>query len=656
VSVVYTGRRFNKNAYTREKKLCLEEWAGKNVIFTSEDVSPILGNFKIKYSPHYKKLFKITERNLTRKMFGKWASQSGKSLYEIIVAAHKLDQNPATVIYAQPIKEDVPKILTLKINPIFKSIPKLWKKFEDYSNQEKFRTKDAMKRVAGGAFVIAGSSVKERKQLTSPLVILDEIGEFEKGAVKEFSERTKAFSRFNPLVIGVSTIVDPEDEICSNYNTCEVKLEWRFICDNCEKDFYPGAETLKIISKEKYKKEISENYSYPEYVKYAVEKTHIECPCCGSKINESKRTKMILENKLDWFIIKEDGSSTRLEIENLNTETSFGFDMNSLGSYFATLDDIAKEYIEAIESENKNDLLDKFYRGWLNKFYEPESVKTDVNDILLLSNNLPEFEVPQDTLRVYIGVDMQKDHFWYNIQAFTYGNISHSLSSGRLETWGDIEDLYVKCWDLKDSAGKPHIVSKMGIDKRGYNQDGVRRTDEAISFVEYMTNKYGSDKVYLIEGHPDIKSSPNGYVIKNVKDQSSNRTTVDIKMLKVSNLYFKNKMSEDIARSIENQKSEEEIYSQRLFYVNKDTIESDMEKTISTSYSKQMTSETFDYHINQKTKKRNPTQTWDMPKKTDNHIWDCTMICYVFAEVEKIALMEKPSATNIEKAIARMDF
>jgi hypothetical protein len=69
---------------------------------------------------------------------------------------------------------------------------------------------------------------------------MDEIGEFDKGAVKEASERLKAFSKFFPKKIGVSTIVHPKDEICTNFENCEAIMEWRYKCPNCKDNFYPS--------------------------------------------------------------------------------------------------------------------------------------------------------------------------------------------------------------------------------------------------------------------------------------------------------------------------------------------------------------------------------------------------------------------------------
>ena len=66
------GKRLSK-AYYKEPKMTHEEWATKKVYFPSQDISPILGYFKIKFSPQYKLLFKLMDRPDVHTLFAKWA-------------------------------------------------------------------------------------------------------------------------------------------------------------------------------------------------------------------------------------------------------------------------------------------------------------------------------------------------------------------------------------------------------------------------------------------------------------------------------------------------------------------------------------------------------------------------------------------------------
>jgi len=647
----YSGKRLAE-AYKREPIRGIQSWAEKEVVFTDLEVSPILGNFKVKYSPHYIKLFQLIDRTLTRELFAKWASQSGKSLFGVLVAAHKLDTLPATVLYAQPLKDDVSVILQTKINPVLKSIPKLWKKFEDYKESEKVRTKDAAKKLAGGNFLVKGSGTKDRKSQTSPFIVLDEIGEFEEGAVFEFKERTKSFTKFHPKVIGVSTIVHDEDEICTNFNSCSVKIEWHYICMKCKTNFYPDIKQFKYKSKENYLKENNleeEEIVLNRYIDEAKATVHIECPHCEHKINTAEKDVMIAQQSMDWYIKHENGKYELLEIDNLSSETSFGADMNSFGSFFVTYEDMVENIIKAGDDPVK---LDKLYRGWFNRFYEHNVEKVNEDDLLLLGNGLKDLVVPKDTIKLYMGVDTQTDHFWYEIKAYTYGDISHSIASGRLESFENIEQIWEQGQSLEDEDGNPQMISKMGIDRMG------DRTYEVDAFVEYMVNKWkngDNHRIFATMGKKSLSGTA-PYLFKNTKDMSTNRNKIDIKVIVMDTTYLKNKIALHIERTIAMCKAETEEdkgfeYKTQLFYINQDTINADMESTTSISYTRQINAETYDFHKSQTTGKIEKEKSWGNPHQRDNHFLDTSVICEVFAEVDKIRSERKSDATGIANSL-----
>ena len=644
----YIGKRL-KEAYKREANMTHLEWAEKHIYITGQEVSPVTGAFSTKYSKHFIKLFELMDRPQTHKIFAKWASQSGKSMFEFICIGKKLDTEPANVLYMQPIKQDIPKIVDLKVDPLLKCMPRLWKKFDDFRWDESIRAKREMKRLSGGALIVSGSSVKERKSLTVPMLVMDEMGEFEEGTTTEAEERTKSFSRFFPKILGVSTIVHPKDEICIAHDSCEAKMQYELICRKCNDHFYPLPEHIRFMTKQEYAKQHNmevENVINSRYKNIAKKNPTIECPHCKHQITSDERDDMLLTDGADWFFTEGDDSCT-----------SFGVSMSSVCSYFAPLELIVEKLIEA---EDNDDLLDKVYRGWFNVFHTPES-KSDVNsnDLLYLGNGLDEWIVPRGTYKIYMGVDTQKDHFWVNIIAFQYGYVANTLWAGKVETFAELEDIWQHGQYLQDENGNSCMISKMGIDRRGYNDEGVRRTDEVDTFVNYMVSKYKNGdevRIYATEGHP-VLTGDRAVSVVNSKDLSSNRTKVDIKIVKMSNLYLKNTLSRLLERSIKKAKATiDEMgyeYQANLFYINDKIISNDMNSTDGKSFTSQMTSEIYGYDINKKTGKRDATKTWIRVNK-DNHLWDCAVICVAFAEIDKISLAVKVSEDEIKNTFSSM--
>lgn len=660
MSFRYAGKRL-KDSYEREEYKTHLEWFEEKIVFTSSDQSPVTGNFSVKYSPHYIKLFQLMDRASVKRIFAKWASQSGKSLWVVGVAAKRLDTEPATIIYMQPIKDDVPKVLTLKINPVLKAIPSLWKKFEDYKDVEKFRTKDAIKRVPGGNLVVSGSSVKERKSLSTPLLLGDELGEFEKGSFKEAEERTKAFSKFFPKIVGVSTIVSPDDEICSNFNKCEIKLEWRFKCRECEKNFYPLREHIKWTTKEDLTKEKDvevDEIDMTLYKSAARTSCHIECPHCYSKINNDLKDEMILNGELDWYLQDSDCNAEPWELDEEDDAISYGVDMNSTGSYFANLSDIVEGLIDAEDDEVE---LDKVYRGWLNRFYENNKNKSTSSDIRLLGNGIPEWQIPDKTIphALYMGVDSQKTHFWVVIKAFQYGKIGNTVFAGRVETLNQVEEIFRR--EFRDDRGNQYYVSKLGIDRQGYvekqeieDEDGEKyevETQNNIDMVDEwcmdMVERYGEDVIYPTIGKGKLSNDMSYQEFTLKKDIGKTRHPIPVKGFKMSNINLKTKLETTVKRSVEKEKAEDDTekgyhYKNRLTYVNQTIIDvlNAKNESVSTDYDRQMTSESLRYPmVNGKPKKEKVYERIGR----DNHIWDCEVICEMFADMDRIASLVPPA-------------
>ena len=653
----YVGKRL-KDAYKREPNISTEEWASKHVYFSGTDVSPITGAFQVKYSPHLKKLFALVDRPQVHKIFAKWASQSAKSLFELIVAGKKLDTEPTNILYMQPIKDDIPKIVDIKINPLLKCMKRLWRKFEDYKVKESVRGKRELKRLAGGALIISGSSVKERKSLTIAFLLMGEIAEFEEGAVVEAEERTKSFSKFFPKVIGVSTIVHPKDEICTNFDKCEVKIEWHYICPSCKENFYPDFTLFKFPSKTEHMNErglTEETLIARDYLENAKTNAHVKCPHCEYKINSEEKDEMALNDKMDWFIINPDGTTELLLIENLTTETSFGADMNSLGSYFVPFSILVENLVNAEDDDVK---LEKIYRGWFNKFYDRAVVQADDEDMFLLGNSVAEWIVPKDTVKIYLTVDNQVNYFFAQVTAIGYGNVTNLMYFDRVESWNDVEDLWDRCQYLEDEDGENYMASKMMIDRRGYNEGGVSRTDEADAFVDYMTQKWGEDRIYGGEGHP-VLTGNKAFTVVNHKDYSNQRNELKVKIVKFSNLYLKNLLFRSIDRTIvkvraETEEDEGYNYSSKLFYINQDNIDRDVAGVNNLSVTRMLTAEVFDYAKHPKTGKLADIKSW-IPIRKRNDAIDTSTMALTLGEMDKIALMRKPSGENLEAALNQLE-
>jgi len=649
-------------AYHREPRISSQEWAEKNIVFKGTDISPITGQFNLKYSPHLRKLLDLSDVPSVARMFGKWASQSGKSLFEMIVAAKRLDTDPTNVLMMFPIKDDLPKYLRIKINPVLKCIPKLWQKFEDFKTDEGIRMKDTIKQIAGGSLIVSGAGVKDRKSLTVPMLVGDEIAEFDKGAFMEAEERLKSFSKFFPKAIGVSTIVHPEDEICTNHDSCNCLMEWQYRCPSCSDTFLAGSKHLKWISLKDYAAELGvkeESIPRHKYIERAMESGHVECPHCAYKIDTHEKDDMVINGGMEWVVV-----------EGEEPSTSYGFSMNSLGSYFVTYGQIIDAIIKADGDEIK---LDKIYRGWFNEFYEEKQEnKTTPSDLLQLGNGLKEFVVPNDTVAMYMGVDTQKDHFWAKIVAFEYGMKRHTIWAGRLEDFKSIVDLMERTWYRENGSVYRQGIRRMGIDYQGYvkketvfndetNKEEaieiVNRPQEVKDFVFEFSEYWGRDgeheRIYATRGHEFLPNDePFAFTSTNLT-ANNYKDTRKVKVMKLGTVSLKLTLMQALYRTIEKINASETDtaydYDVRLMYINQDIVDrlSNADTLTSEAYINQMTSEVYTYPLDARGNKKDRKSFVQVKK--DNHLLDCGAICEALAQLDNIASLKKPVDESPEK-------
>lgn len=322
--------------------------------------------------------------------------------------------------------------------------------------------------------------------------------------------------------------------------------------------------------------------------------------------------------------------------------------MNSLGSYFITFETLAEELVKAGDVFER---VEKIYRSWFNEFYERKIDTVDASDVLLLGNGIPKWEVPEDTVRIYMGIDTQKDCFWWEIKAYCYEMLeSHSIAHGRAESFSDLERIWEIGQNIVSKHGEVLRIDKLGIDRRGYNQGEDRRTDEVDQWVRKMSQLWrvgDENRIYATEGEPTLRGNV-PFSIATRKDTTDNRIKVDIKVMKLSNLALKGAIRTSMTNTIESKKAEfpEDFMRVRKFYVNQDTIDSDAKGTTSVSYTRQITAEVYDGEVG----------GYVNPKQADNHLFDTSVICEAFAQKDQLYMEKKREDANMKEVLSNLVF
>ena len=222
-------------------------------------------------------------------------SQMGKTAGLLNVIGHRLDDDPAPIIYIGPTRNNIDNVIEPKLTDLIKSVPSLWAKLAKGKKVTKTH-----KRIAGVSLRLAwAGSPTELASDSAVLVLVDEIDRMEdnikgEGQVFELAEaRTSTYA--DGKVVGTSTPtlgnVEPfvhavtglEHWAVSDTMASPVwrlwqegsRHEWAWPCPYCKRYFIPRFKQLW----------------WPEKSSPDQARTHakLQCPQCQGFIDDSQK-------------------------------------------------------------------------------------------------------------------------------------------------------------------------------------------------------------------------------------------------------------------------------------------------------------------------------------------------------------------------------
>jgi len=657
----YAGKR-TKRVFLWKPFVAMKDWMEESLILT---MSARNGKFQTKYKPHSIGIFEDIDKAGVQITTLMSSSQVIKTTIGIGFILKHIDTDANNSMIMIPTEAGRTNYSENILKPKIEGCPAVKKKLMDYQIAEKTRNNSFIYRFAGGLLNLKGSN--DAKSISVKYALFDEVADFTRGKVGEALERMKTFLEAGGKALIVSTQEHEDDEINFYLNTSEVKKQYFMYCIHCEEHYYPEITHLKYPTEKEYKdafkieKDLEVYEIIGDYLPYARERASLQCPHCEKRMSNIQRKKAILDGKAKWVqvvaITTEEGIVYKVAEKPKENYKTVGFDINTLCIDDVPMSELVEKVVKASISHNEETELDFFYRGYLNRIYKRNIKQADQDDMLLLGNNLKEWVVPKDVVKLYLTIDNQMDYLFAQVTAVQYGVVLNIMFFGRIETWNDAEELWNICQYLEDEDGETYMTSKMGIDRRGYNEGQISRTDEADAFVNYMTQKWGEDRIYGMEGHPGLAGGK-AFEVKNHKDYSNQRHELKVKIIKFSNLYIKNQLFRGMERTILKEKAQTEEddgfnYNGKLFYINQDNIDRDTKGVTNLSLTKMLTAEVLDYAKHPKTGKIATEKSY-IPTRKRNDAIDTTVMAHTFIEMDKIILMKKPAGENLEEALNQL--
>jgi len=604
-----------------------------------------------KKSPHLLKPMEMADNPNVQEIYLMFASQMAKTLFLFIVFAKNAKLDAKSCVWMIPIKDAISTYQQEKINSLIAESPGIAEIIEETRVEEKRNSdKKAEIRHQGSMTKLIGSKVDmDKKGLTAKLIICDEVDEMEgMVAITPLWERAKTFLRAGAKLFVASTKKKKNGTITQGFNTCEQKNYLGIICPHCGTLVETHHTQFRIISEKEYKKimnyaddDFTEAKIWEEYVPYACANAYYACNSCEEPITDEQKNNQILSGNIEW-----------IAKGKLVNPTTVGFSANSFLSLFVPFKDMARAILKATlekDSTARADNMEKLHEGYFNDTYEPQQKEAlNKNEILLLCNTLEERMLPDDTYEVYMNIDTQKDHFWWQIIAWQYGSRPHVVDYGRAESFDELDNIRNQM--LITKQGQIHDIKIVTIDRMGI----ADRTTEVDNWIVKVVEEQGKlDYIYATEGVSGIKPKLTTlYSMGKHPTQSS-----IIKVIKVNNLLAKDEAHNIITRGIEKAKAQdgEEKFEHALNYKEKllsvcskvsrlaNEKKDANEKSIRTDWERQMTSEIKTYRIDPKTGKIDDFESWiKRVESVRNDYWDCFVQSVAVWDMRKGALVQQP--------------
>ena len=374
-----------------------------------------------------------------------FGAQIGKTEAELNMIGYALDQTASPVMMVYP-TDTIAKVASDKrVQPMIKSVKSINDKFDENSKLLELDFNNGNYMVLVGANSPSSLSSRSIKYL-----FFDEIDKYpafagkEADPIKLATERTKTF--VDKKIVMVSTPTVESGNIWQAFMSANERRQYYVPCPHC------GVSQVLKFKQIKWPEEHNDN------VDMIRDTAYYECEHCGESIYDKHKMEMLRSG--EWRAVNESQSKVR----------SVSYHLSSIYSPWVTFGDVAYEFKN---SKGTPATLMNFINSWLAEPWKSSKTKSTQN-MEFTQSNYPCGVVPDKAVLLIASVDVQLDHFWWEVRAYAPGVKSYLIDYGQASTWEDLEEIIINR-EYPSEYGEPRQVMKAGIDS-GF------RTDEVYQF------------------------------------------------------------------------------------------------------------------------------------------------------------------------------
>ena len=408
------------NFFTPKEDLSPAEFNAKYTFIPSE-VSSYSGFFNPHFNRYILEPLNSFDDASINKLVIQWGSQTGKSYLLTLGALFRIWKYNSNILYILASDQQSKQLVRERFLPLMKNnklIKDLMPENEDLITLQNMQLKNCNLHFngSGNASKLAGFSC--------PVVLGDECEKWdsrskhEAGAISLSMQRIKSYSKAEQLFVLSSTPTIEEDNIenIHYHYTRSDQRHYYVQCLECgefarigfkesNEDFYVDFENKKF---EDGSRDMNE----------ATKSARLVCPHCKSRFNDNEKNKMVNAESSEW------------RAENELADSSIrGYQLNSLYSYYVTLGDAVRTFLEGKESING---LANFQNGFMGMPWKNRIIQAP--DLLSLKSLQCEYvkgEKPKNTAFSLLVADVQKYHMYYMILCITSEGFIHIVENSK---------------------------------------------------------------------------------------------------------------------------------------------------------------------------------------------------------------------------------
>lgn len=374
-----------------------------------------------------------------------FGAQIGKTEAELNMIGYALHQTASPVMMVYPTDTIAKFASDKRVQPMIRSVEPL---ADMYDEGSKLLELDF---VNGNYMVLVGAnSPSSLSSRSIKYLFFDEIDKYpafsgkEANPIKLAEERTKTF--VDKKIVRVSTPTIESGNIWQSYMDANERKQYYVPCPHCG-----VSQTLKF-------KQIKWPEEHNDNADMIRDTAYYECEHCGERIYDKHKMEMLRSG--EWRAVNKSQSKIR----------SVSYHLSSIYSPWVTFGDVAYEFKN---SKGTPATLMNFINSWLAEPWKSSKTKSTQN-MEFTQSNYPCGVVPDKAVLLIASVDVQLDHFWWEVRAYAPGVKSYLIDYGQASTWEDLEEIIINR-EYPSEYGESRQVMKAGIDS-GF------RTDEVYQF------------------------------------------------------------------------------------------------------------------------------------------------------------------------------